>query len=259
MAALVTLTTDFGTRDAYAAAMKGVLHRLCPHVTCIDMSHDISPHDIVEGALFLAGAVPPYPAGTIHVAVIDPGVGTARRPIAAEIGGQWLVCPDNGLVTLVARVCPLGQVRHIINPSFMAEAISPTFHGRDVFAPTAAHLAGGAQPADLGPIIEDIALLDIPRPTSPDKNTMRGEIIHIDRFGNLITNIHRTDLGARTPKKVVAGEIHVNGLHTTYGQAPQGTALALFGSSDYLEVAVNLGNAAQALGLTRQDPVTIQF
>lgn len=259
MSVLVTLTTDFGNRDPYVAAMKGVVWGAAPGCCILDLSHEIAPHNILEGALFLASALPYFPRKTIHVAVVDPGVGTSRRPIVVSAEGQMVVCPDNGLLTLYTRQHPLVEARVITNPRFMGEQISPTFHGRDIFAPTAGRLACGAAPAEVGEQIDEIKLLDIPIPIRDENRCIRGQVIHIDRFGNLITNIHRSIVGDAPPQGVRAQEHRFENLRETYGDVASGEPLALFGSFDYLEIAVNQGDAASQLGLARGDMIEVVF
>ena len=257
----VTLTTDFGWRDPYVAAMKGVLLRGCPDVRIIDLSHEIAARDVMEGALFLAAALPCFPAGTVHLAVIDPGVGTARRPIAAAAAGQTVVCPDNGLLTLFARAHPLDEAREIVAPrpphATLVE-VSATFHGRDVFAPAAARLACGEALSALGPALDapEIVALDVPRPRR-DGVAIRGEVIHVDRFGNAISNIDRATLGETAVTEVRAGGRALGGLRRTYGDANEGEPLALFGSGGWLEIAVNGGSASAQLGLGRGDVIEV--
>jgi len=165
----VTLTTDFGTRDSYVAQLKGVLLAGCADVLVHDLTHGIAPHDVVEGALFLAGAVPAFPPGTVHLAVVDPGVGGDRRRIAVEVAGQRVVCPDNGLLTLLARSHPIDAVHELTNPRFWREPASATFEGRDMFAPAAAHLACGGALADLGPSVAEPMQLALPEPSAGDR------------------------------------------------------------------------------------------
>ncbi|MXW23274.1 MAG: SAM-dependent chlorinase/fluorinase [Chloroflexi bacterium] len=256
MPGIVTLTTDFGTRDSYVAQLKGVLLSRCVDLRIHDLTHDIAPHDVVEGALFLAASVPTFPAGTVHLAVVDPGVGSERRPIAAEVSGQRVVCPDNSLLTLLARAQPIEAVHELTNPQFRREPVSATFEGRDVFAPAAAHLACGGAIADLGPAVSDLARLALPEPERTERG-MRGEVMHVDRFGNAITNIHVSMLrdGLHHAQVRVAGrELPVL---RTYADAAGGEALALVGSSGYIEVAVREGSAAETLGLRRGSPLLV--
>jgi S-adenosyl-L-methionine hydrolase (adenosine-forming) len=255
--ALVTLTTDFGMRDPYVAAMKGVIEASCPGVQILDLSHEIAPQDVVEGALFLASATPFFPAGAIHVAVVDPGVGTARRPIAALTRSQTYVCPDNGLLTLVARNDPILEVRVINNPVFMRGHVSSTFHGRDVFAPAAARLASGRPYEDVGEVVDHIVTLDVPAPQWDPEGVMTAEVVHVDRFGNLLTNVSRSHLEGRHVAWVQAASCCIEGLSQTYSDVPRHAPLTLFGSFDYLELAVNQGNASEVLSIGVGDPVEI--
>lgn len=256
---LITLTTDFGLRDPYVAAMKGVIYAIEPRLSVVDLSHDIAPQDIMEGALFLAGALACFPKGTIHIAVVDPGVGTERHPIAVRAGGQIIVCPDNGLATLFLRDHFLQEARIIANPKFMAATVSPTFHGRDIFAPTAAHLAKGLPLSELGAEIDTIVTLDAPTPQGGAASGMRGKIIHIDRFGNCVTNIHTIALKGAVPVSIRAGRHRLSGLHRTYGDVASGKPVALIGSSGYIEIAVNGGNANAALLIGKGDDILVAF
>ncbi|HNR30657.1 MAG TPA: SAM-dependent chlorinase/fluorinase [Candidatus Hydrogenedentes bacterium] len=251
MAGLITLTTDFGTRDSYVAAIKGVIHRVCPDARIEDLTHDIPPQDVWEAAFFLAGAAPWFPVGTVHLVVIDPGVGTARRPIAAAAGGQVFVCPDNGVLTVVLDRCDLERAHVIKNAAFMLPAVSATFHGRDIFAPAAARLAGGADIASAGPEVDRIVLLEVPDPKRRAGGVIEGEIIHVDRFGNAVTNIPDTMLDRAVAHTFEAGGTAIASLSRTYGDAEPGAPLALIGSSGRLEIAINQGNAAEVLGLGR--------
>lgn len=259
MPSLVTLTTDFGARDPYVASVKGVLFRACLGIQVIDLSHDITAHDVLEGALFLAGAAPYFPRGTIHVAVIDPGVGTGRLPIVAAAGGYHFVCPDNGLLTLFLREHPLEEARIISNPDFMLEKVSATLHGRDVFAPAAARLAQGVPLQEAGERLERLVTLDVPQPRREGAKCIRGQVIHIDRFGNAITNIPRTFVGKANPREVQARGHVLHGVKRTYADVGLDDPLALYGSADYLEIAINGGNASVAWGLQRGEEVALLF
>ena len=256
MRSLVTLTTDFGARDPYVAAMKGVLLSICPELNVVDLSHEIAPQDVLEGALFMAGALPYFPAGTVHVAVVDPGVGSERKPIAVSVGGQTVVCPDNGLLTLFAREHPIDEVRVIENPRFMRAPLSATFHGRDVFAPAAAKLACGEPLEGAGPELDGIVTLMVPRPRTEGRR-IRGEVIHIDRFGNAISNIQRSVVGEAKLVEVRLGRHVLAGLRRSYADVAAGEPLALFGSSGHLEIAVSGGSASAQLGIGRGDPLEV--
>lgn len=251
---LVTLLTDFGTADGYVGAMKGVIASLAPSARVVDVTHDIRAGDVRGGALALETAAPYFPPGTIHVAVVDPGVGTARRGIAVEAGGQAFVGPDNGLLALAAR--PDRRVFILDRARYHLQAVSPTFHGRDVFAPIAARLATGVRASNLGTKTDsdDLRELALPRPLAT-RGGLVGEVIHADRFGNLITNVVAADLarlsGAAPLKSI---RIHVGrrrlsgGLARTYGDAGRHALLALVGSSGRLEIARRDGSAALMLG-----------
>lgn len=255
---LVTLTTDFGERDPYVAAMKGVIHTICPETEIVDLSHEIAPGSVLEGALFLAGALPYFPPDTIHVAVVDPGVGTKRHPMAVRLAGRTVVGPDNGLITLASRILPVEEARGITNPRFMLEAVSHTFHGRDIFAPTAGRLAAGAPFRDIGPPLSEIQFLKIPQARKTQQG-ITGQIIHVDRFGNLITNIGRELLEGRRDIRLKAGRIEIRGLSRTYADALPEEPLALIGGTDLVEIAVNQGSARTTLGLDVGDTIETIF
>ena len=253
---LITLTTDFGRRDPYVAAIKGVLLSACPDAQLIDLTHEIAPQDVLEGALFLAAALPYFPADTVHVAVVDPGVGGDRRAIAVSAGGQRVVCPDNGLLTLFAREHSIDEARQISNPAFMRDHVSATFHGRDVFAPAAARLACGAPLEALGPKLNGVVELDIPSPRKT-ADRVTGEVMHIDRYGNAISNIHRSDVGSATVRAVLAGGRTLGALSRTFADAPQDEPLAYFESTGHLALAINRGDASAVLGLRRGDAIEL--
>ena len=254
---LITLTTDLGPRDPYVASLKGVLRSLAPGTVIEDLTHEIAPQDLVETALFVAAAMPHFPPGTIHLVVVDPGVGGNRHPIVAEAGGQFFVCPDNGLLTLYLRQHPLEEARIITQPGFMRPTISPTFHGRDIFAPTAARLAMGARLDEAGDALDTLVTLDLAEPSVDPEGTIHGEIIHVDRFGNCVTNIERALLHPKQNYTVALGDARIAGLRETYAHASVGERLALFGSSDHLEVAVRNGNAAELLQVRPGAPVIV--
>jgi len=256
-APLIALTTDFGYRDPWTAAMKGVILSLAPACRIVDLSHGIAPQHILEGALYLAAAVPQFPRETIHVAVVDPGVGTARRPIVARCADQFIVCPDNGLLTLLARTHPVESARVIENPAFMAATLSATFHGRDVFAPAAAHLAFGTAPAEFGPEAGDLVQIDVPEASLDRDGQLHGEVIHVDHFGNCITNICREMVPGDAGYRVQVAAATLPEIKRTYGDVAPGTLLALFGSSGHLEIAMAMDSAADALDLEPGAPVTL--
>lgn len=246
--AVVTLTTDFGLRDSYVAEMKGVIVGIAGDVQLVDVTHDVAAHDVTEAALALEATVPYFPPGTIHVAVVDPGVGTARRGLVVEAGGHRFVGPDNGLFTPFFT----GDWRAfgLAAPEYRLPHVSRTFHGRDVFGPAAAHLARGVLPSAFGPAITDPVRLRWPTPSAVAEGVL-GEVVHVDRFGNLVTSIPAGAVeGADEVRSVrVAGQWLP--LVETYGDLPRGRAGALIGSRNRLEVAVREGSAARLLGVKR--------
>lgn len=249
----VTLTTDFGVRDPYVAAMKGVLHSRCPQISIVDLTHEIAPQDVMEAALFLAAAALWFPAGTTHVVVVDPGVGAGRKPMAAALGGLLFVAPDNGVLSLLAGRMDGMTAFEIANPACMQASVSATFHGRDIFAPAAAALIQGMPLAEVGPPIKAPVELGIPKPSAAE-GCVRGEIVHIDHFGNAISNVPRRILPEGVHPVIEAAGLSLP-LLRTYSDAAPGKPLALFGSSGFIEIAVNHGSAEHRLGLKRGNSI----
>ena len=246
---LITFTTDFGLSDHFVGTMKGVVAGIAPQTRVIDISHDVAPYSVTEAAFVIAEAWPYFPKGTVHVVVVDPGVGSSRRPILAEAGGHFFVAPDNGVLSLVFDAA-VHKVRVISNPKFMRREISRTFHGRDVFAPAAAHLAKRAKPAAFGKLIHDYVRTWSARPSSKGNDTWRGTILKVDRFGNLITNFAAREFAGITarPFEVRAGTKHIHRLALTYAETEIGDLFVIVGSSGYLEIAANQVSAAALLG-----------
>jgi S-adenosylmethionine hydrolase len=250
MKRIVTLMTDFGTSDPYAASMKGVIYGICPEALVVDASHTIPPQDVRAASWFVAASAPYFPEGSVHVIVVDPGVGTDRLPLAVSAGGRFFVCPDNGVLTLYLRWFPLTAARSIANPLCVRDSISSTFHGRDIFAPTGAQLACGMDIDDVGPPVERMVALDLPEPRTDPSGVIHGEIIHIDRFGNLISNIPHALWGLEDGKAAIrAADRFIEGISQSYGSRRRANVLAVWGSTGFLEIAVNQGNAAQHLAL----------
>ncbi len=255
LAAIITLTTDFGTRDGYVGQMKGAILSVHPNAAIVDVTHDIEPYTILPAALVLKQIFRTFPEGTVHVGVVDPGVGGPRRGIAGKADGSCFVGPDNGLFSLILSAAENVQIRSIsVTPPEHA-APHPTFHGRDVFAPIAAGLASGRSFEQIGPLIDDPERIDLPRPKVTSAG-ITGEIIFADRFGNLTTNI-RSDLIFNQSLRVIAGGREIPGLLSYFEQVEPGRALALLNSFDLLEIAVNRGNALQDLGLGPGDRVEV--
>ena len=259
MRPVIALLSDFGARDHYTGTMKGVMIGICPDATLVDVTHDIAPHDVVEGALQLAACYRYFPAGTIFLAVVDPGVGSSRRGIAAEAGDYRFVAPDNGVLTAVLREMPPKRVVELTERRYARPTVSRTFEGRDRFAPAAAWLAKGIQLSALGRAVPKYHQVDIPAAAATDAD-LRGVVLLVDRFGNLITNIDRRTFEAfarSQPVSLSVGGHSVAGVVATYADIRAGEVCALFGSTDHLEFAANGGSAAGTLGVVRGAPVEI--
>jgi len=250
---IVTLLTDFGIRGPYVAAMKGALLRHCPAARIVDICHDIEAHDVLQASFVLAQAAEHFPAGTVHVVVVDPGVGTGREIIAAAFGQQTYLFPDNGVITMVAEAQPLQAMAVVRNPKYLPseQAVSSTFHGRDLFAPLAGHLVRGTRITDLGPMPETYKLIDVSKPFYDDDEIV-GSVVYVDRFGNLISNITARILSRRWPDpndaEVLCDATPVGPVRATYGQTDRGQLLALINSMGLVEVAANTGRACDVLG-----------
>jgi S-adenosyl-L-methionine hydrolase (adenosine-forming) len=254
-APLITLTTDFGTRDGFVAQMKGVILGINPRARLIDGTHDIEPFSVLEGALVLKGISPHFPRGTIHVAVVDPGVGSKRRGVVLCTKEQTYVGPDNGLFSLIMSDNGSCVMREIQNRDYMLPEPHPTFHGRDIFAPVAAHLSAGKAFEEVGPLVHDPIMLSIPTATMSAAG-LEGAVIYVDRFGNLTSNIDKTML-SKIVGTVGVGDVTIQGLGCFFGEVPEGEPMALINSFGLLEIAVNQGNAAQVLGIGKDEPVRV--
>jgi len=259
---VITLLTDFGDLDGYPGVMKGVIWTIAPQVQIADISHSISPQNVFQGALTLARSAPFFPPGTVHVAVVDPGVGTHRRPLAMKLGEHYFVGPDNGLFTLVLERAELLGVMvdivHLDQPDYWLPDVSRVFHGRDIFAPVAAHLSSGVSIEILGTPIINPVRLPVPKPVNNGTGLL-GQVIHIDHFGNLSSNIHK-DLFTQT--RAVAVNIKgktIDGLVSTYGDRLPGSLVALIDSSGYLSISLVNGDASESLHTTIGDPVELLF
>jgi len=257
---ILTLMTDFGLKDGNVGVMKGVILGISPQSQIIDLSHLISSQNVHEAALILARSVPYFPSGTIHVVVVDPGVGTSRRPLAAQIGTQLFVLPDNGLMSLVLQRAEQTQQRielfHLDRPAYWLPKVSHVFHGRDIFAPAAGHLARGIPLAELGSPISNPVRLKLPEPWRTSEG-IHGEVVHIDHFGNVAFNIRREHLADVSDLLVKIGSHQIIGLVQTFGERPAGELVALYGSTGDLIVSVVNGNAAHTLGIQVGDPVEV--
>jgi S-adenosyl-L-methionine hydrolase (adenosine-forming) len=256
---IVALLTDFGTRDHYAGAMKGVILGIAADVTLVDLTHDIPPHNVLVGALELAACYKYFPQGTIFVAVVDPGVGSVRRAIAVDTGDHRFVAPDNGVLTLVLKEAPPRKIVELTERRYARPTVSRTFEGRDRFAPAAAWLAKGIQLSALGRPLSDIHHVDVPVP-EVSADSVAGVVLRVDRFGNLVTNVDRKTaerfLQGR-PVVITAGAHRIERLVATYAELPAQGVGALFGSTDHLELAAPSASAAERLGVGRGTTVTI--
>jgi len=249
---IVTLTTDFGLRDSYVGAMKGVLLTVAPETRIVDLSHDVAPQNLLEAAFVVRGAWRFFPTGTVHVVVVDPGVGSSRAILAARGEGHLFLAPDNGVLWPVFEQGEAPEVRRLDAARFALPRVSSTFHGRDVFAPAAAHLARGFPFESIGPPHPTWARIAFPKPERGPDGSLRGSVVRVDRFGNLITNLGADLLGSLGAPETIAvtlGGVEIRGLVATYASAPPGRRAALVGSSDLLEIAVPGGSAADSLGL----------
>jgi S-adenosylmethionine hydrolase len=255
---LITLTTDFGTADHFVAAMKGVIYSICPEAELVDLTHELKPFDVTEAAFTFAEAWRWFPKKTIHVAVVDPGVGSARRPLLVEAAGQLFLGPDNGILTS-ALSSERAKAREITAARYFLFEVSQTFHGRDVFAPCAAHLAAGARPSTFGKLVIDGLRLKLDAPAQISKRQWSGTILKIDRFGNVITNFRLSAFPwlATNPFVFTVGLEQVAALVSHYEACQYGDLCAIAGSSGYIEIVLREGSAARRLGVAAGAPVDL--
>jgi len=276
---IIALLTDFGLSDAYVGTMKGVLLSICPAARLVDLSHAIEPQNVQQAAYVLLTAVRYFPPDTIFLVVVDPGVGTAREPIAVQTSHGVYVAPNNGVLSYVLRRVQVQSVVVLENPAYRLPDASQTFHGRDIFSPAAAYLANGVPVGAFGPALSELRWLEDPRLdiTLPH---VHGEVLHIDHFGNVITSIgeliwagpatleliprfglHRPPLSTLDAEacSVTIGSQTIRAIHPTYGSVPPGSLVALVGSSGQLEIGINQGNAARSLNVSLGDPITLSL
>jgi hypothetical protein len=263
---VISLLTDFGTDDEYVGLVKAVIYTIAPDAVIVDLCHRLDPHDIPGAALLLANAWPYFPQGSVHLTVVDPGVGTQREILAAQCDGHLFVAPDNGVLTPLLDGAPNARVVKVHDRSYFRPEISRTFHGRDIFAPVAAHLSLGVELDRLGPRAQGSQLhrIELPAPQISAAGELVGSVVWIDRFGNLITDIEaalidRVKSAARgRPLTIEAGRRRLSGMVDSYAQVEPGKPLAIIGSRGTLELAVNRGNAADLFGCRRGDPVRVR-
>jgi len=258
---IITLTTDFGYDDGFVGTVKGVILRIAPDVQLVDLTHSVSPQNIQQGAMALWRAVPFFPAGTVHLAVVDPGVGTKRRPIALRIGTQLFVGPDNGLFSPFLEDAEKHGDRstfiHLTNPDYWLPKVSHTFHGRDIFGPVAAHLANGVAMEKMGALIEDPIRIELPKP----EKTVKGWIAHItvmDVFGNLTTDLPASEILQKEKISFTIAGQTIHGLVESYGNKKPGELVALIDSEEFIEIAIVNGNAAQTLKAGVGDHIVVK-
>ncbi len=255
---IVSLTTDFGLSDHYVGTMKGVILGICPRARIVDLSHLVPPFEIAEGAYLIAQAYRYFPKKTVHVVVVDPGVGTARRPILMEAAGQYFIAPDNGVLAMI-----YGREKHkirlISNERYFRKPVSRTFHGRDIFSPVAANIAAGVPPARMGKLIDDYLRPGFEQPLRTGKRAWSGRILKIDHFGNMITNFHSTDFPdlERRDFALMLGGREIRALARNYAEYPPGELFLLVGSGGYIEVSMNQGSAAKETGCASGGPVEL--
>jgi len=258
---IITLTTDFGLSDHFTGVMKGVILGIAPRVSIVDISHQVTPFETTEAAFLIAESYRYFPKKTVHVVVVDPGVGTARRPILVEAAGQYFLGPDNGVLSMVYLKQP-STVREITNRKLFLGTVSRTFHGRDVFAPVAARLASGkVKPASVGKVIQDYLKSHLDLPVRTGTRCWQGCVLKVDRFGNLITSFHIDQFPAvrERPIVMIPGVAKVEKFIQTYAEGEGSQPAVIVGSSGYLEVVVNQGSAAAALKCGSGAPVELSI
>lgn len=260
---IITLTTDFGLNDHFVGAIKGVILGILPEACIVDINHAVQPFDVLDGALTISQSYSYFPSGTIHMVVVDPGVGSARRPIVLTGDRHLFVAPDNGVLSMIYDREQRIMVRHVTAEHYFLPDRSNTFHARDIFAPVAAYLAKGVDPKRLGEEISDYVRFAAPRPKPVDERTLRGVVLKVDRFGNLITNIMPQDMpalfGATPPpfKIVVGSKGQASRICSSYAEGAPGEVFGILGSMGFLEIAANRGSAFQLLGAGKGSEVNI--
>lgn len=260
---IITLTTDFGTNDHFVGAVKGVILDIVPEATIVDISHAVQAFDVLDGALAISQTYSYYPTGTVHMVVVDPGVGTTRRPILASSDAYHFVAPDNGVLSMVYAREERMHVRHITSEHYFRQPISNTFHARDIFAPVAAYLAKLVDSHKFGDEIEDYVRFAAPRPKAAGDNRLRGVVLKVDRFGNLITNVTPEDAPAlfsgNSGFKIAVGNKEITNIRAAYAEGAPGEVFGILGSMGYLEIVANRAAAAQITGAGKGSEVSISF
>lgn len=259
---IITLTTDFGLSDHFVGTIKGVILGIVPEAEIIDICHSVQAFDVLDGALTIAQAYTYFPAGTVHLVVVDPGVGTARRPIIASSERHYFVAPDNGVLSLIYAREERMQVRHVTAEHYFNQPVSNTFHARDIFAPVVAYLAKGIDSEKFGESIDDYVRFNAPKPKPVDAQTLRGVVLKVDRFGNLVTNITPQDAPLLfqpepPPFKIIIGKREITEIKPAYALGAPGEVFGILGSMGYLEIAANRGAATQIVGVGKGTDVNV--
>ena len=259
-APVISLLTDFGVRDHYVAAMKGVMLGICPEARLIDVTHETGAYEITEATYTLSQVSPCFPAGTVNLVVVDPGVGSSRRPLLAQAFGQFFIAPDNGVLTMILGADPKHRVRAITADAYFRKPVSRTFHGRDIFAPVAAHVAAGAPVSKFGKTIDDYLMLGLGKPARTARRGWTGLILKIDRFGNIITNFDWQTFGRmlEQPFEIYIGLRTVTRVAENYASMDIGEICAIEGSSGYIEISAREASAAALLGVSAGAPVEVR-
>jgi S-adenosyl-L-methionine hydrolase (adenosine-forming) len=261
---IVTLTTDFGVTDHFVGSMKGVISNINPAAQMVDICNSVNSYDLLDGALTIAQAYHYFPANTIHLVVVDPGVGTARRPIVINTGKYLFVAPDNGVMSLIYEREERCIVRHITAEHYFLQPVSNTFHGRDIFAAVAGYLSKGVEPQKFGDEVTDFVRFAAPKPKPVSDKLLKGVVIKVDKFGNLVTNFTAQDVPLLLkenpgPFKILVGKAEITKLRTAYAQGTPAEVFAIMGSMGYLEIATNRGSAARTTGAEKGNEVSMML
>jgi len=259
---IITLTTDFGLNDHFVGTMKGVILAIEPEAQIIDICHSVQAFDVLDGALTISQAYSYFPSGTVHMVIVDPGVGTARRPLIVTSERHHFVAPDNGVLSLIYQKEERLSARHVSGEHYFLQPVSNTFHARDVFSPVAAYLAKGVDPVKFGEEVSDFVRFSAPKPKAVNESTLRGVVLKVDRFGNLITNITPQDAPMLFTEdasgfKIVIGKREITQIKDAYALGAPGEVFGILGSMGYLEIAANRGSAAQIIGVGKGSDVNI--
>jgi hypothetical protein len=259
MPQIITLTTDLGSKDNYVGIMKGVILSINPNATIVDITHQISPGNIKEAAYNIKTAYRYFPPNTVHIIVVDPGVGTKRKILLLETPTSYFICPDNGILTYILKDFLYYKLFHVTNSHYFLEPLSNTFHGRDIMAPVGAHLSKGIEASCFGPEIQDIITLQEKEPQQTSFNTLKGKIIYCDHFGNLVTNITKDHIPNQKEFEIIVKNEKIDKISSSYLDVEEGNLLAIWGSAGFLEISISCGNAKERLNAKVGDTILIRF